>query len=124
LRIAAFRDCAYAWSNDVAIGDDNDPATFGRPDDSPANLLLNRLFYRDLRAAAELARRLKREADHARLAAQTRALGEKIQTLCWDPRDRFYYTVDVQCVDRRASRCTRWHSARIRATGWGRCGLL
>ncbi|MDR3793750.1 MAG: trehalase family glycosidase [Terracidiphilus sp.] len=92
----------YVWSNDVAIGDDNDPTTFGRPDYSSANLLLNCLFYRDLAAAAELARRLKREADHARLAAQTRALGEKIQTLCWDPRDRFYYTVDVQCVDRRA----------------------
>ncbi|MDR3722997.1 MAG: trehalase family glycosidase [Terracidiphilus sp.] len=92
----------YVWSNDVAIGDDNDPTTFGRPDDSSANLLLNCLFYRDLSAATELARRLGREADRARLAAQMRALGEKIQTLCWDPRDRFYYTVDVQCVDRRA----------------------
>jgi putative isomerase len=92
----------YVWSNDVAIGDDNDPTTFGRPDFSSANLLLNCLFYRDLSAATELARRLGREADHARLAAQTQALGEKIQTLCWDPRDRFYYTVDVQCVDRRA----------------------
>lgn len=92
----------YVWSNDVAIGDDNDPTTFGRPDFSSANLLLNCLFYRDLSAATELARRLGREADHARLAAQTRALGEKIQTLCWDGRDRFYYTVDVQCVDRRA----------------------
>ena len=92
----------YVWSNDVAIGDDNDPTTFGRPDYSSANLLLNCLFYSDLKAAAELAQRLGRKADGVRLAAEAQALGEAMQTLCWDPRDRFYYTVDVQCVDRRA----------------------
>lgn len=90
------------WGNDVAIGDDNDPTTFGRPPFSSANLLLNCLFYRDLRAAAELARRLHRAKDEQRLSAQARQLGEQIQRYCWDPRDRFYYTVDVQCVDRRA----------------------
>jgi putative isomerase len=26
----------------------------------------------------------------------------RIQKFCWDPRDSYYYTVDVQCVDRRA----------------------
>jgi putative isomerase len=53
------------WGNDVAIGNDNDPTTFGRPSFSSANLLLNCLFHEDLRAAAELARRLGR-ADDAR----------------------------------------------------------
>jgi putative isomerase len=90
------------WSNDVAIGNDNDPTTFGRPDFSSANLLLNCLFYRDLVAAAELAGRLGRAADQQKLANDARALGGAIQANCWDPRDRFYYTVDVQCVDRRA----------------------
>jgi putative isomerase len=33
------------WGNDVAIGNDNDPTTFGRPFFSSANLLLNCLFY-------------------------------------------------------------------------------
>jgi putative isomerase len=89
------------WGNDVAIGNDNDPTTFGRPFFSSANLLLNCLFYQDLKAAAELARRLNRPDDQRRLSARARALGEQIQKYCWDPRDQFYYTVDVQCVDRR-----------------------
>jgi putative isomerase len=89
------------WGNDVAIGNDNDPTTFGRPFFSSANLLLNCLFYQDLKAGAELARRLRRSADQDRLSAQARTLGERIQKYCWDPRDKFYYTVDVQCVDRR-----------------------
>jgi putative isomerase len=90
------------WGDDVAIGNDNDPTTFGRPFFSSANLLLNTLFYSDLKAAAELAKRLNRPVDEQRLSKQALALGETIQKLCWDPRDSFYYTVDVQCVDRRA----------------------
>ncbi len=90
------------WGDDVAIGDDNDPTTFGRPFFSSANLLLNCLFYQDLQASAELARRLGRSADHDRLSRQAEELARRIHTLCWDPRDSYYYTVDVQCVDRRA----------------------
>ncbi len=90
------------WGDDVAIGDDNDPATFGRPFFSSANLLLNCLFYQDLLASAELARRLGRSADHDRLSSQAKEMALRIQTCCWDPRDSYYYTVDVQCVDRRA----------------------
>ena len=89
------------WGNDVAIGNDNDPTTFGRPFFSSANLLLNCLFYEDLKAAAELAGRLNRSADQQRLGVQAQTLGEQIQKCCWDSRDQFYYTVDVQCVDRR-----------------------
>ena len=89
------------WGNDVAIGNDNDPTTFGRPFFSSANLLLNCLFYEDLKAAAELAGRLKRPDYQQRLSAQATTLGEHIQKYCWHPRDQFYYTVDVQCMDRR-----------------------
>lgn len=90
------------WGNDVAIGDDNDPTTFGRPFFSSANLLLNCLFYADLTAAATLARRLGRPADEQRLSSQAHTLANNIEQFCWDPRDRFYYTVDVQCADRRS----------------------
>ena len=109
------------WGNDVAIGNDNDPTTFGRPFFSSANLLLNCLFYEDLKAAAELAGRLNRPDDQQRLSAQARALGENIQKYCWDPRDQFYYTVDVQCVDRRKELIhmqtgmdMSWHSLPLR----------
>ena len=90
------------WGDDVGIGDDNDPTTFGRPFFSSANMLLNSLYYEDLRAAAELARRLRRPHDHKRLQRKAVEQGVRLQKYCWDPRDRFYYTVDVQCKDRRA----------------------
>jgi putative isomerase len=110
------------WGNDVAIGNDNDPTTFGRPFFSSANLLLNCLFYEDLKAAAELAGRLNRPEDQQRLSAQVTTLGEQIQKYCWDPRDQFYYTVDVQCVDRRKElipnvkpgMAMTWHSLPLR----------
>jgi putative isomerase len=90
------------WGDDVAIGDDNDPTTFGRPFFSSANLLLNCLYYEDLRASAELALRLARSKDHARLSAEADTLAQQIQKYCWDPRDSYYYSADVQCIDRRA----------------------
>src|SRR5450631_2678342 len=90
------------WGDDVAIGVDNDPSTFGRPFFSSANLLLNCLFHQDLLASAELARRLGRSADHDRLSSQAKDLAQRVQKFCWDPKDNYYYTVDVQCVDRRA----------------------
>jgi putative isomerase len=90
------------WGDDVAIGDDNDPTTFGRPFFSSANLMLNCLYYEDLRASAELATRLRRPKDHDRLSEQADTLAQQVQKYCWDPRDSYYYSVDVQCVDRRA----------------------
>jgi putative isomerase len=90
------------WGDDVAIGDDNDPTTFGRPFFSSANLLLNCLFHQDLLASAELAQRLGRAKDRDRLSAQAQTLAQQIQAYCWDPRDSYFYSVDVQCVDRRA----------------------
>ena len=73
------------WGDDVAIGDDNDPTTFGRPFFSSANLLLNCLYYEDLRASAELAGRLERPKDHDQLSAQAVTLAQQIQRYCWDP---------------------------------------
>jgi putative isomerase len=104
------------WSDDVAIGNDNDPATFGRPPFSSANLLLNCLFYEDLMSSAELARRLKRSEDAASLEATARKLADRMRALCWDPRDQYFYSVDVQCVDRRSELIT--HVAPGMAMSW------
>jgi putative isomerase len=91
------------WGDDVSIGNDNDPTTFGRPFFSSANLLLNTFFYQDLRAAVSLGQRLGRPvAELDLLNARADALGKAIQEHCWDARDGFYYTVDVQCQDRRS----------------------
>lgn len=92
----------FVWGDDVAIGNDNDPTTFGRPFFSSANLLLNCLFYAELLDASEIAAELDRAEDASRLRAKAAALADRIRRLCWDPRDHFFYTVDVQCVDHRA----------------------
>ena len=46
----------YVWANDVAIGVDDDPATWGRPPFSSANIFLNCFLYADLKAAARFER--------------------------------------------------------------------
>jgi len=89
------------WGSDVAIGVDNDPTTYGRPFFSSANLLLNCFYYADLCAAIEMARRLGREREVSCLAAWADRVGRAISSRCWDSRDRFFYTVDVQCKDQR-----------------------
>jgi putative isomerase len=33
---------------------------------------------------------------------QAQTLAQQIRAHCWDPRDSYFYSVDVQCVDRRA----------------------
>lgn len=91
----------FVWGDDVSIGNDNDPTTFGRPFFSSANLLLNCLFYQDLKAAETLAKQLGRK-EQMDIAQRRDALGSAIQRECWDPRDAFYYTADVQCKDRRS----------------------
>lgn len=90
------------WGDDVAIGDDNDSTTFGRPFFSSATLMLNCLYYEDLRAAAELSQRLNRTLDAQILSHRRDELNDSIQTCFRDPRDRFFYTVDVESVDCRA----------------------
>lgn len=91
----------YVWGDDVAIGNDNDPCTFGRPFFSSANVLLNTLFHLDMHAAATLARHVGMDAEAANLTAQAEALGANLLEHCWDERDSFFYTVDTQCVDMR-----------------------
>lgn len=90
------------WGSDVAIGVDNDPTAYGRPGFSSANLLLNCLYIEDLRAASTLARRLGQPSLAATWTRRADELAALISTLCWDTRDRFFYTQDVQCGDHRA----------------------
>lgn len=91
----------FVWGSDVAVGVDNDPTTYGRPEFSSANLLLNGLFYRDLLAAIEIAEALHRPSDAAQLGIEADLLKAAIQKECWDAIDGFFYTVDVQAADHR-----------------------
>lgn len=83
----------YVWHDDIMIGMDNDPASFGRPQDSTANIFLNSFMVMELGAMVELLRALGRPAEI--YEARRAALIEAIQNECWDGRDQFFYSVDV-----------------------------
>ena len=91
------------WGCDVAIGVDNDPTTYGRPEFSSANLLLNCLFYQDVLAAKSVAVMLGRDQDAQALQLLADNVGEAVRRECWDETDGFFYTVDVQSADHRAT---------------------
>jgi putative isomerase len=89
------------WGSDVAIGVDNDPTIYGRPEFSSASPLLNCLFYNDLLATAEIAIAIDRAPEACRLRERAEAVKEAVQKECWDAVDGFYYTVDILCGDHR-----------------------
>lgn len=91
------------WGSDVGIGVDNDPTTYARPQRSCANLLLNCLYYADLNAAIACAQRAGEAALASRWSTRASQLAQAIRTHCWDERDQFFYSLDVQCADHRAS---------------------
>jgi hypothetical protein len=86
----------YFWSDDLAIGVDNDPATFFRPANSSGSIFLNCLMYKEIQAMAYLARSLKLAktvGDDYEKQAET--LKAAIQKNCWDERDGYFYSVDL-----------------------------
>lgn len=91
----------YVWIDDIMIGMDNDPASFGRPKSSTANIFLNGFMVEELSRMAEYLEATGR----ARRASYYREKREKlisaIQAECWDRRDRFFYSVDVDVKTRR-----------------------
>lgn len=85
------------WAKDWAIGVDDDPAAWGRPNKSCASLFLNVFFYKDMLAAAELAE-LTSRPDYANEYREKAAkLAAAIQKYCWDEREKSFFSVDVQC---------------------------
>lgn len=88
----------YFWLDDFAIGVDNDPCTFYRPDGSSASIYLNCLMYRELLAMAELGARLGLEGKADCYRAEAEALKGAIQTCCWDERDGMFYNVDINLL--------------------------
>ena len=86
----------YFWLNDLSIGVDNDPCTFFRPNRSSASILLNCFMYKELEAISYLAKCLQlsvpeyeKEKDH---------LKQSVQTLCYDEKDGFYYSADLNLL--------------------------
>ena len=82
------------WRDDFAVGVDNDPSVFFRPDGSCGSIYLNSLLYRELLAYGyllEMAGDMKK-ANLWRGRAQD--LADAVNRWCWDERDGTYYSVD------------------------------
>lgn len=82
------------WKNDFAVGVDNDPSVFYKPDGSCGSIYLNCLLYRELLAYGyimEMAGDMKK-ANFWRGKAQD--LSDAVNKYCWDERDGTYYSVD------------------------------
>ena len=80
----------YFWLNDFAIGVDNDPCVFYRPDGSTASIFLNCLMYGELVAMTELCK-LSGDIDEEKYAKKSEKLKQAIQNECYDDRDGFFY---------------------------------
>lgn len=86
------------WQNDHAIGVDTDPSTFYRPHGSSGSIFLNALMYKELRAIAYLATRLNQTDIATKYEQEADKLLDNIREHNWDPRDGFYYSVDLNLL--------------------------
>lgn len=88
----------YFWLDDLAIGVDNDPCTFYRPEKSSASIFLNCLMYAELSATATLAKQLSDLEAATRFEQKAAELQSAIQEHCWDERDGMFYSVDLNLL--------------------------
>lgn len=86
----------YFWIDDFAIGVDNDPCTFYRPEKSSASIFLNCLMYRELEAVCFLGDQLGMDILFYRNEAEN--LKNAVQTHCFDEKDGLYYSVDLNLL--------------------------
>lgn len=88
----------YFWIDDAAIGVDNDPCTFMRPPRSSGSIFLNCLMYKELLALTYLCQRLNLGEIASQYQREADSLKAAIQAHCWDERDGFYYSVDLNLL--------------------------
>lgn len=86
----------YYWYNDSAIGVDNDPCTFYRPDKSSASIYLNCLMYKELEALCYIGNLLGEDMSYYNCEAEN--LKNAIRNNCYDQKDGMYYSVDLNLL--------------------------
>jgi hypothetical protein len=85
----------YYWQDDLAIGVDNDPSTFFRPNKSSASIYLNCLMYRELLAMSYIAKCLGKTSEATGYISDADSLKAAVREYCWDEKDGMYYSVDL-----------------------------
>lgn len=85
----------YFWCDDIAIGIDNDPSIFYRPDGSTASVYLNCLMYRELLAFAYVSRALGYARDGEKFEAEAESLKACINEHLYDEKCGMYFSADI-----------------------------
>ena len=88
----------YFFIDDWAIGVDNDPCTFYRPKRSSGSIYLNCLMYKELLAMAEISKNFGYNEDNVFYQNMAKSLKLAIQEHCFDERNGFYYSVDIDLL--------------------------
>ncbi len=83
------------WQSDFAVGVDNDPSVFYRPDKSCGSIYLNSLLYRELLAYGFLWEMLGNVKEANVWRGKASKLAQAIQAHCWDERDGTFYSADL-----------------------------
>lgn len=83
------------WQSDFAVGVDNDPSVFYRPDKSCGSIYLNSLLYRELLAYGYLWEMLGNVKEANIWRGKAQKLAQAVQDHCWDERDGTFYSVDL-----------------------------
>lgn len=86
----------YFWINDVAIGVDNDPCTFYRPEKSSGSIFLNCMMYKELEALCYIGEKLEQNVSVYK--TEMVHLREAVQKHCYDEKDGFFYSVDLNLL--------------------------
>ncbi len=103
----------YFWQSDLGIGVDDDPCTVDRPPRSSGSIYLNCLMYRELLAMAYLLECAGLDECARSYRDDAAALRSAIQAYCWDERDGFFYSVDLNLAPPPSGRW-KLHSGRPR----------
>ena len=86
----------YYWFDDSAIGVDNDPSTFYRPNKSSASIYLNCLMFKELEALCYIGELLNEDISFYRKEAEN--LKNAVRENCYDEKDGMYYSVDLNLL--------------------------
>jgi putative isomerase len=92
----------YMWQSEGNVGVDNDPCSYYRPPNSCGSIYLNCFMYREMLAMEYLADCLNQDQIGAYFRREADELREAVIAECWDEKDGFFYSVDLNLVEDEA----------------------
>ncbi len=114
----------YFFRDDTAIGVDNDPSVFYRPECSTASIYLNVLMYKELCAMAYILRAMKESERADAYEREAEELSAAINEHLYDEKCGMYYSADLNLlpVDEgewlHSGAPRHWHSLIMRLDSW------